>query len=244
MRLHSNPLLTLDESNFSFSQKYSSLLKSNLKKGIPFVYLIGEAEFYSRLFFISPDVLIPRQETEFLVDYLVNQKRIFNKALDVGTGSGVIILSLLLSGLVREGVGSDISNEALLVAQANNFRLRAGCRFVTSDRLYDISETFDLIVSNPPYIKENLHRGLVHAKVDQFEPYSSLYLKDEDYSFWFEIFFTQVKKQLNPGGLFIMEGHEMELQSQSHQLRSLGFDQVQVIQDLAGVDRFVMGIIS
>jgi len=242
--MHSHPLLTLDESDLCFSQKFSSLVKHNLKEGVPFVYLIGEAEFYSRVFFISPDVLIPRQETEFLVDYLVNQKKIFNKALDVGTGSGIIILSLLLSGVVREGIGSDISKEALLVAQSNSFRLRAGCRFVTSDRLFNISETFDLIVSNPPYIKENLHRRLVHSKVDQFEPHTSLYLKDEDYSAWFETFFIQVKNHLNPGGLFIMEGHEFELQSQAYQLRSLGFDQVQVIQDLAGIDRFMMGIIS
>ncbi len=242
--MESNSLLTLDKSNFYFSYKFSSQLKYNLKKGIPFVYLIGEAEFYSRVFFISPDVLIPRQETEFLVDYLVNQKRIFNKALDVGTGSGIIILSLILSGVVREGLGSDISKEALQVAQSNSFRLKADCRFVASDRLLNISETFDLIVSNPPYIKENLHRILVHSKVDQFEPYSSLYLKDEDYSIWFETFFIQVKKQLNPGGLFIMEGHELELQSQANQLRSLGFNHVQVLQDLAGIDRFVMGTIS
>lgn len=213
-------------------------------KGIPFAYLTQHSEFYDHCFYINKDVLIPRSETELLVDLLVQkaQKQPFNRALDIGTGSGVIMLSLLSKKAVQKGVAADISEEALKVAKLNAERLRlmSDCEFVLSDRLNNVSGTFDLIVSNPPYIKQTSHFKLVHGKVDEFEPGLALYLPDEAYTQWFTDFFSQVALSLEQGGVFMMEGHELELMDQAQLLRSLKFQDVEVIKDFAGLDRFLM----
>jgi release factor glutamine methyltransferase len=239
LRINSHFILTLEDSRFSVSKSYQINMQQNFIKGVPFAYLTGMAEFYGHQFFINEDVLIPRSETEFLVDILVNQKRLFNRALDVGTGSGVIILSLLKHKVVKEGLGSDISSHALKVAQINSGRLRTPCEFMISDRLESVTGEFDLIVSNPPYIKKNLHSHLVHQKVDEFEPRLALYLEDEVYEKWFSAFFEKVVRHLSSGGVFMMEGHEMEIEKQAKELEALGLKDVKVIRDLAGAIRFL-----
>jgi release factor glutamine methyltransferase len=201
---------------------------------------MGFSEFYHSRFFVNQDVLIPRPETEYLVDLLVQEfcgkvKRI----LDVGTGSGVIALSLLRSGVGDEGIATDISLEALNVAKINThrFRLQDRLRLMQMDRLESVTGKFDLIVSNPPYIRRNSQRSLVHNSVDAHEPHLALYLGDAHYDEWFETFFRQVGESLS--GDFFMEGHEHEVEAQSAILRRLGFTQVNVLKDLAGRTRFL-----
>ncbi len=198
---------------------------------------------------MNQDVLIPRPETELLVELVLTEartaRRQFAHALDVGTGSGVILLSLLAEGGAREGTAVDISPRALRIALQNsrNLRLHHRCRFVLSDRFENVPGAFDLIVSNPPYIKASAHRGLVQRTVDEFEPPLALYLDDGDYEAWFQKFFHGVRGHLAPGGLFFMEGHELELASQAGQLAGLGFKNVSVLKDLAGRDRFLKAMI-
>lgn len=237
-------ILSLDDSSYSISSVVSTELQDCFLKGVPFPYLLGEAEFYGHKFFVSPDVLIPRPETEQLVDLIVNSRKKYQHVLDVGTGSGVILLSLLDQNVAKMGLGLDLSVAALKVAQVNRERLRLEqrCEFRLSDRLEKASGQFDLIVSNPPYIKEKTHRALVHESVDQFEPKMALYLPDEDYQTWFREFFMEVKKHLLAGGLFMMEGHELELKDQAQMLRTVGFNQVKLIQDFSGRDRFLEAI--
>ena len=233
-------VLDLDHSNYTISTRQRRELEDALMKGIPFSYILNQAEFYNHKFFINQHVLIPRQETEFLVDLIVQEKKgKVENILDVGTGSGVILLSLLSSGVGKKGTGIDISGDALDVARTNsiNLGLSEKVEFLLSDRLKNAEGIFDLIVSNPPYIKSGAHRALVHPKVDLFEPHKALYLSDESYDFWFESFFKEVRSHLC--GTFYMEGHEQELEKQSDKLKELGFHNVAIIQDLSGMPRFL-----
>jgi release factor glutamine methyltransferase len=237
-----NPALELDDSEYSVSTRTSDELATDFLKGAPFAYLLGISEFYGREFYVNKHVLIPRPETELLVEKIIqSQKLAYSKVLDVGVGSGVILLSLLSMGAAANGVGVDVSGEALKVARTNAKRLglESKCEFILTDRLHGIEEKFDLIVSNPPYIKNDAHKELVHQKVDEFEPSLALYLNDNEYESWFKVLFSQVLSSLSKGGTFMMEGHENELHKQANQLRNLGFVEVQVLQDFAERDRFL-----
>lgn len=226
-------------------------LEQDLLKGVPFGYLTQSSEFYHQRFFINESVLIPRPETELMVDLLVEQyakkpRKETLDVLDVGTGSGVILLSLLNLGVGKKGLGVDISPEALKIAQINSHRLRLNTKasFTISDRLSNVEGEFDLIVSNPPYIKASSHRSLVHENVDAHEPKLALYLPDVEYQEWFHVFFTQVKQVLKSQGVFMMEGHELELAHQKSMLDQLGFQSVKVLQDYTGRDRFLTALQS
>ncbi len=201
---------------------------------------MGFSEFYYHRFFVNEHVLIPRPETEWLVDLIKqeNQTPIEN-VLDVGVGSGVILLSLIAHGVGKSGVGVDLSEAALEVARINCFRLRleSKVKFICSDRLAKVPGVFDLIVSNPPYIKASSHRSLVHESVDRHEPAMALYLEDDVYEKWFEEFFISIRHHLN--GAFWMEGHELELENQAKQLMSLGFYDVTILNDLARRPRYI-----
>ena len=235
--------LELDQASCSISGKSIKELEHDFLKGVPFAYLLEQADFYENRFYVNSRVLIPRPETEELVDILVREKKSYSNVLDVGTGSGVILLSLLLKNVACTGLGVDLSPEALKVAQTNARRLRLldRCEFLKSDRLKEVHEFFELIVSNPPYIKSKGHRELVHQQVDKHEPHMALFLDDQTYNAWFTTFFTQVRDHLIPGGVFMMEGHELELEGQAVMLKELGFQDVVVINDLGGSNRFVRG---
>ncbi len=225
-------------------ESVSSLIRDEMIeafiRGVPFAYLLESSEFYHNTFYVNHDVLIPRPETEFLVDIIVQQlKNKVTKVLDVGTGSGVILLSLLGHGVGKSGVGVDISEKALSVARINADRLRLEKKvnFVLSDRLSLVDGMFDLIVSNPPYIKASSHKALVQKSVDEFEPHLALYLPDDFYVFWFEDFFAQIRSHLK--GTFYMEGHELEVEEQGLMLSRLGFQNVEILSDMAGSKRYL-----
>ncbi len=236
--------VSLDQSFYALTEIKIEKLEEDILSGIPFDYLRGKSDFYESVFFVNENVLIPRPETELLVDMIVQNHS--NKDLlvaDIGTGTGCIGLSLLAKNTTWKGTLVDISPEALEVAQINsqNLRLTDRCALILSDRFQKVPATFrfDLIVSNPPYIKESTHRYLVHQSVNSFEPHLALYLKDEEYNDWFEDFFKEVYSYLRADGFFYMEGHELELGHQKDQLEKLGFVEVEVIQDLTRRDRFL-----
>lgn len=231
---------SLAHANYSLSEKKIQELKSLFISGKPFPYLLKQSEFYHSHFYVNENVLIPRPETEYLVDIIIHEQKDVNRVLDIGTGSGVILLSLLKHGVGKSGVGADISQDALDVAQVNAHRLNVNATFVRSDRFQNIEGQFDLIVSNPPYIKAHAHRSLVHESVDQFEPHEALYIPDEVYESWFEEFFQDVKKHLD--GTFYMEGHELELDHQAEMLVKLGFENVEILNDMTGTKRFLKAL--
>ena len=224
-----------------------------LKEGWPLEYIRGRAHFYRSEFTVTPDVLIPRSETEILVEkatFEINKwvkktdERI--KICDIGTGTGAIVISLLQDcSSPVEAVATDISRSALKVAKRNYFNLRytipreSSLRLLQTDRMKDLDSKFHLIVSNPPYIKESEDRSDVHSQVDQYEPHLALYLKDEEYNEWFKTLFTQVKNSLYEDGVFLMEGHEEHLQYLAIMMKNLGFEDPEVLQDYTGRDRFI-----
>jgi release factor glutamine methyltransferase len=233
-------LLELDHASITVSASHQESIKHRLLLGVPLQLLMGFVDFYYSRFYVNENVLIPRPETEYLVDMVVRQHRgEINRFLDVGTGSGVIALSLLQQGVGKCAVGVDISLLALEVATLNRLRMRQGSNLelLLSDRLENVHGTFDLIVSNPPYIKLHSHRSLVQPEVHAHEPHEALYLKDDHYYLWFEEFFLQVREHLQ--GLFYMEGHELELNTLAIKLEELKFQDVQILNDLTGRPRYL-----
>ena len=240
-------------------QKAMSFFRS-IDKGIPLPYITGKAFFYKSDFFVNPDVLIPRSETEILVEDSVGLlKKMRNekgdsgedlKILEVGTGSGALILSLLSDlDFSVDALATDISGKALEMARKNYFHAQYGIHsgtklsFLEADRLFFNEKeglTFDLIVSNPPYIKREGDFSLVHEKVHEYEPHQALYLKDEEYLVWFDTFFDQVKKALNQGGIFIMEGHENHLESLQTLFLTKNVQKVELKKDYCDRIRFLI----
>ena len=240
-----NQILQLEQSHLEISPIMMEKMKDLFLKGAPLAVLMGFSEFYGHRFYVNEHVLIPRPETEAMVDLLIKPKMRFEKILDVGTGSGVIALTLLDQGVAKKAVASDLSFDALNVARtnANRLRLRERAEFILSDRLDKITSKFDLIISNPPYIKESSHRKGVHQSVDAHEPKMALYLPDDEYEQWFRVFFTQIKKHLNPGGMFLMEGHELEILNQARELDQLGFTKTEALQDFTDRPRYLKTIL-
>ncbi len=241
--LHDIIKKNLDHSVCSSPSQALISLSEKLLRGLPFQYLLKSSEFYGMKLFVDERVLIPRPETEDLVDRLMELKkqhgRPFSSVLDVGVGSGAILLGLMNNGFAMKGCGADLSQEALSVARINSKRLRLAVEFIQSDRLLRVSEHFEVIVSNPPYIRSESHLSGVHQAVDRYEPHLALYLPDQEYDLWFQEFFAQVFNALLPHGIFAMEGHEEEVVRQAETLTKTGFQKVRVEKDLTGRDRFL-----
>lgn len=222
-----------------------------LKEGVPLEYITGYAYFYRSIFKVTTDVLIPRSETEILVELASqeikkNYKNKTCRVADVGTGTGAIALSLMTEeSSALSIVASDISPKALKIAKENYFNQRYGLssihkiEFVLSDRLNDVKGPFDLIVSNPPYIKKDADLKEVHPQVALFEPHLALFLEDATYDEWFKDFFESIFKNLSDNGVSLIEGHENHLENLASLAKTIGFKEAVVIQDYTQRNRFL-----
>lgn len=222
-----------------------------LRVGTPLEYITGYAYFYRSMFKVTSDVLIPRSETEILVELATQeiQKRFKNKncrVADIGTGSGAIALSLLMEESVTlDMVATDISEKALKLARENYFNQRYAIpthhkmTFIETDRLNKVEGKFDLILSNPPYIKRAADLSGVHSQVAAFEPHLALFLDDSTYDQWFDEFFTSIYEKLSDHGVSLIEGHENHLTSQAEMARKIGFSDALVIKDYTQRNRFL-----
>lgn len=224
-------------------------LKSKLLAGAPLAYLFKQQFFYDTFFYIDENVLIPRSESELLVSELLSLIKSNMKIAEVGVGSGALSLSLLKELKVNiDLTATDISVAALNVAKVNHFRLKQcflrdqNLKFIETDRLDGVEGPFDIIFTNPPYIKEIGDADAVHEQVKAFEPAVALFLPDNEYDLWFTDFFKDVYNKLKAGGHFLMEGHERHLQKQTELLKQSGFSSVTLLPDLSGRDRFLKGI--
>ena len=243
--------------NVSFDSSISNVenFLDCLSRGLPLEQINHSAYFYKSQFYINQNVLIPRSETEILVeksvDYINTHYKDDISICDIGTGTGAIILSVALEIKTKNinALASDISEDALEVAKINYFRSslerKENCKvsFVLSDRLKLIGDKFDVILSNPPYIKEDIDRSKVHGQVHEYEPHLALYLKDSEYDLWFEELFSQVDNSLNMGGLFLMEGHEDHLEYLKEafikSVNAKNYDNIDLIEDYTGRTRFL-----
>jgi len=220
-----------------------------IKLGIPLEYISFKSYFYSNEFYVNKDVLIPRSETEILVEDAINYINTnYHEGFslyDIGTGSGIIPLTI--ASEVKRALkikACDISLEALAVAKINDdhlfnkFDKGTTVNFEIRDRLLGIEEKFDLILSNPPYIKEVIDKEQVHHQADTHEPHMALYLKDDEYDLWFVTLFSQVKECLKEEGFFMMEGHEDHLEHLK-ELALKYFSKAEVKKDYTNRDRFL-----
>ncbi|MBK24357.1 MAG: protein-(glutamine-N5) methyltransferase, release factor-specific [Halobacteriovorax sp.] len=220
-----------------------------LERATPLEYITGVAYFYKAEFLVDSNTLIPRSETETLVELALKEINKEMRIADIGTGSGCIPLSIAMDAkFPLDIVATDISTSALNTAKKNSFRLeytrnkKTKLEWVCTDRLKDVKGKFSLIVSNPPYIKEGADRKLVHEQVHNYEPHTALYLKDDDYDHWFSELFKTVYSSLEPRGVFIMEGHEEHLNNLAPLAEQFGLKDVKILPDLTGSHRFLRGI--
>jgi len=213
-----------------------------LSRGVPVQYVLGETEFCGRTFRVSPAVLIPRPETEELVERVSAIAKPGMRVLDIGTGSGCIALSLGLSHPGWHVEGIDISQEALLVAAQNKARLGAeNVSFRLEDILHPDEENdrrWDVIVSNPPYICrsecEDMHRNVVAN-----EPHTALFVPDGDPLLFYRAIANYGLGRLSKGGRLFFEINRRYGAEVASLLTTLGYDQVDIISDQFGNQRIV-----
>ena len=224
----------MDESD---AEDYLGLLKRR-GEHVPVQYLTGEAWFYGYSFRVNQHVLIPRQDTEVLVEEALKRVMPGMRILDLCTGSGCILLSVLKNASVS-GVGADISQEALLVAELNRKRLGVRASWIESDLFENIGGTFHMILSNPPYVPSSVIPGL-DPEVREHEPVLALDGREDGLYFYRRIV-SEAREYLSPGGWLCMEiGYD-----QGPVLRELltknGYREIEIIKDLAGNDRVALG---
>lgn len=221
------------------AQKKYEIAVQKRAEHIPLQYIIGEQEFMGLRFKVNSNVLIPRQDTETLVEQVLKIVKPGMKVLDLCTGSGCVLISVLKNAPELTGMGSDISKTALLVAKENAKLHEVDAEWVRSDLFDNITETFDVIMANPPYIPTGEILSLM-PEVRDFEPENALDGGADGLDFYRKIV-GQVKDYLNPGGYVYMEIGYDQGEAVSELMRNAGFTEVEVIKDLARNDRVVKG---
>ena len=224
-------------------ERYCELAEKRLAR-VPLQHLTGEQEFMGLPFRVTPDVLIPRQDTEHLVEEALACCE-GRRVLDMCTGSGCIAISIARLGKPASVTGADISEAALAIAGDNAARLGADVAWVKSDMFAGIDGEFDVIVSNPPYIPPEQIEGL-EPEVKDHEPRLALY-GGEDGLDYYRTLVTEGAKHLRPaadgeeGGILIVEIGFDQGVSVPALFREAGFSGVRVRKDYAGLDRVVIG---
>ena len=220
---------------------YEALIKRREKRE-PLQLLTGEQDFCGLTFRVNRHVLIPRQDTEILVEYALKRLKTGMKLLDMCTGSGCILISLLAMAENVHGTGADISKEALFVAEENSRRLLPGDKqpkWVLSDLFSALQGRFDMIVSNPPYIRSGEIKTLM-PEVRDFEPAAALDGGGDGLLFY-ENIVRQSGAYLKENGWLIFEIGCTQGEAVGGLLKEAGFAGVEIIKDYAGLDRVVAG---
>lgn len=206
---------------------------------VPLQHLLGYQDFMGLRFQVNEHVLIPRQDTEILVEEAMRYLHDGMRILDLCTGSGCILLSLLHYSNDCEGVGVDISQEALQVAAQNAELLGIKADFLKSDLYEKVTGKFDLLVSNPPYIERKVIPTLME-EVREYDPYIALDGGEDGLDFYRRII-GGAQDYLKRGGQILMEIGSGQAQAVSELLREAGFKEIDVCRDFAGLDRVVSG---
>ena len=219
-----------------------------MASGEPIQYIIGKAYFYDREFKVTPDVLIPRPETELLVREAVNWARRSGRRslriLDLCTGSGCIAWSMALELPGSEVTAVDISDGALAVASGQKFECDAPPKFIKADVLAGPVEglgAFDMILSNPPYVMDS-EKALMRRNVLDHEPWLALFVSDDDPLIFYRAVAAWAKQLLKSDGLCLVEINESLGRQTAKVFEDTGFRDVEVLQDLNSRDRFIRAI--
>ena len=225
-------------------QEYQKLRELTAKRAehVPLQHLIGTTEFMGLSFFVNEHVLIPRQETELLVEEVLKVCK-GKTVLDMCTGSGCIIISLSVLGEIKNAYAVDLSEKALEVAKKNATFHNADISFIQSDMFHNIKNNnnintkFDIIVSNPPYIRTDVIRDLM-VEVKEHEPYMALD-GDADGLKFYRIA-NEAGKYLSDGGYLCLEIGYDQAEDVKRLLSERNFKEISVLKDYAGLDRIVI----
>ncbi len=206
----------------------------------PVQYVLGEAEFCDLDFTVSEGVLIPRPETEELVEWVASGAKRGARILDVGTGSGAIAVALAKKVEGAEVVAVDISEKALQIAAENVARHSANVTLVKADALGDMSHLgqFDIIVSNPPYIPQSDITAM-HSNVVDYEPHTALFVADDDPLCFYRSIAQNGVKMLRDGGSLYFEIYERFGAQMVKMLEEMGYSDSEVVKDVFGKERMV-----
>lgn len=222
-------------------------LCNELKTGMPVQYITGETVFYDCTIRVGPGVLIPRPETEELVDLVVKENRGFSGTItDAGTGSGCIAIALARNLPAAGVTGLDNSVRALRTASENALLNRVSIKFILSDILKNgIADAPkpDIIVSNPPYVRES-EKALMHRNVLEFEPHGALFVPDDDPLVFYRAILESGARILDRGGKVYFEISEAMGEPMAYLMESLNYTGIRVVSDINGRDRIIKGTLK
>jgi release factor glutamine methyltransferase len=215
-----------------------------LKTGKPIQYILGETSFYDCIIKVNGSTLIPRPETEEMVDLIIKENSGYTgNILDIGTGSGCIAISLAakLSGSLITGI--DISDEAIEIARENAILNNVAVSFVKGDIFsfdFDMINKAGIIVSNPPYVR-NSEKQFMSKNVLDFEPGQALFVADSDPLVYYRAILKVAEKILIPNGKVYFEINEAMGKSMVQLLEISGYSEVQIIADINNKERIIKG---
>ena len=239
-----HPDLEISEEEISV---WNSILEQ-LKLEIPIQYLLGKTSFYGLDFEVNANVLIPRPETEELVDWIVsnilkNGRSKSIKILDIGTGSGCIAISLAKNLPNAEVFAIDVSEKALSIAQKNAERNEVEVTFIEQNILetLDLNQEFDIIVSNPPYVR-NLEKEEIKKNVLDNEPHLALFVEDNDALIFYRKIAELAQKNLPNSGQLYFEINQYLGQEMISLLEGMDFKNIELRKDIYENDRMMLGI--
>lgn len=237
-------LINTDIELSDFVKKEIDDILLRLKNFEPIQYITGEARFHGMEFFVDPAVLIPRPETDELVDIIaenVGDKEDL-KILDLGTGSGCISIALARSLRFPVILATDISEKALAVAKKNAEKLKVKIDFKKLDMLSEVpSGKFDIIVSNPPYVTES-EKIAMEPNVLEYEPHDALFVPDDNPLLYYYKIVEIALKDLLPEGRLYMEINPLFSTDIEDLLKKNNFREVRIIRDSSGKNRFASAI--
>nr|WP_315148433.1 peptide chain release factor N(5)-glutamine methyltransferase [uncultured Flavobacterium sp.] len=232
--------------NFSVEEiQYWNSILEDLKKEIPIQYLLGKTSFYGLVFDVNKDVLIPRPETEELVEWIIESQKsetgVENfKILDIGTGSGCIAISLAKNIPNAQVFAIDISEKALATAQKNADINEVNVIFLLKNILEtdDLEQKFDIIVSNPPYVRE-LEKLEIKKNVLHNEPHLALFVDDNDALIFYRKIAELAQKCLSPNGQLFFEINQYLGKEMVELLENMNFKNIELRKDIYGNDRMI-----
>jgi len=238
-----NHELTFSENDFVV---WDSLL-AQLKQEVPIQYLLGKTSFYGLDFEVNENVLIPRPETEELVEWIVNENAADNKTkkikiLDIGTGSGCIAISLAKNLPNAEVYGFDVSKKAIETAKRNAINNKVDVTFLFQDvlELEELRCKFDVIVSNPPYVR-NLEKEEIKKNVLDYEPHLALFVDDNDALIFYRKIAELAKKNFLENGKLYFEINQYLGKEMTDLLEKMDFKNIELRKDIYDNDRMMKG---
>ena len=225
-------------------EKWNAIL-SELQQEKPIQYITGEAWFYGLRFEVNENTLIPRPETEELVEWIIESQKSKVQSqkleiLDIGTGSGCIPISLKTNFPQANVSAIDVSEQALEVAKINAVSNNVEVNFIQANILEveDLNQHFDIVVSNPPYVR-NLEKQEIKKNVLDYEPHLALFVEDTDALLFYRKIAQLALKNLSPNGLLFFEINQYLGNETVDLLENLGFKNIELKKDIYGNDRMI-----